>query len=137
MATVPPLSGYGVMKSSSGSPTILVVEDDGLVRQVSAEELIDAGYQVLEAANAEEAIAIFESGVGVALLFTDINMPGELDGLDLARLVHDRWPRVQLLVTSGKASDLDDLPDDGRFISKPYSLRHMRSVVEQLVGKGA
>ena len=137
MATVPPLSGYGVMKSSSGSPTILVVEDDGLVRQVSAEELIDAGSQVLEAANAEEAIAIFESGVGVALLFTDINMPGELDGLDLARLVHDRWPRVQLLVTSGKASDLDDLPDDGRFISKPYSLRHMRSVVEQLVGKGA
>jgi CheY-like chemotaxis protein len=125
------------MKSSSGSPTILVVEDDGLVRQVSAEELVDAGYQVLEAANAEEAIAIFESGVGVALLFTDVNMPGELDGLDLARLVHDRWPRVQLLVTSGNASGLDDLPDDGRFISKPFSLRHMRSVVEQLVGKGA
>src|ERR1700722_1688913 len=121
------------MTSGSGSPIVLVVEDEGLVRQMSADELADAGYQVLEAANSQEAIAILESGVRVAVLFTDVNMPGELDGLELAHLVHDRWPPVRLLVTSGGArTGPDDMPDDGRFISKPYSLRGMCSVVDEL-----
>jgi two-component system, response regulator PdtaR len=113
--------------------TILVVEDEGAIREASACELEDAGYAVLEAAGAREALAVLESGAAVAVLFTDVNMPGELDGLDLARLVHDRWPRVQLLVTSGGAKvGPADLPDDGRFISKPYSLRRMCSLVGEL-----
>jgi CheY-like chemotaxis protein len=126
------------MTHASGSPIVLVVEDEGLVRQMSADELAYAGYQVLEAANSREAIAILESGVCVAVLFTDVNMPGEPDGLELAHLVHDRWPRVGLLVTSGGTrAGPDDVPDDGRFISKPYSLRRMCSVVDELVGAGA
>jgi two-component system, response regulator PdtaR len=126
------------MRSGAGSPIVLVVEDEGLVRQMSADELADAGYQVLEAANSREAISILESGVRVAVLFTDVNMPGELDGLELARLVHDRWPRVGLLVTSGGArAGPDDVPDEGRFISKPYSLRRMCSVVDELVSAAA
>jgi CheY-like chemotaxis protein len=126
------------MTSVSGSPIVLVVEDEGLVRQMSADELADAGYQVLEAANSREAISILESGVRVTVLFTDVNMPGELDGLELAHLVHDRWPRVGVLVTSGGArTGPQDVPDDGRFISKPYSLRRMCSMVDELVGAGA
>jgi two-component system, response regulator PdtaR len=126
------------MTSVSGSPIVLVVEDEGLVRQMSADELADAGYQVLEAANSREAISILETGVGVSVLFTDVNMPGELDGLELAHLVHDRWPRVRVLVTSGGArTGPQDVPDDGRFISKPYSLRRMCSLVDELVGAGA
>jgi two-component system, response regulator PdtaR len=126
------------MRSGAGSPIVLVVEDEGLVRQMSADELADAGYQVLEAANSREAISILESGVRVAVLFTDVNMPGELDGLELARLVRDRWPRVGLLVTSGGArAGPDDVPDEGRFISKPYSLRRMCSVVDELVSAAA
>lgn len=126
------------MTPVSGSPIVLVVEDEGLVRQMSADELVDAGYQVLEAANSREAISILESGVGVTVLFTDVNMPGELDGLELAHLVHDRWPCVRLLVTSGGArAGPQDVPDDGRFISKPYSLRRMCSLVDELVGAGA
>ena len=125
------------METESSSPVILVVEDDGLVRRVSADQLADVGYQVLEAANSEEAIAIFEAGVGVAVLFTDVNMPGDLDGLDLARLVHQRWPNVRLLVTSGGAkAGPDDVPDEGRFIAKPYSLDRMCSMVDELVGQG-
>ena len=126
------------MTLASGSPIILVVEDESLVRQMSADELAEAGYQVLEAGNSQEAIAILESGVRIALLFTDVNMPGEPDGLELARQVHDRWPRVRLLVTSGGArTDPKDVPEDGRFISKPYSLRRLCSVVDELVSAGA
>ena len=122
------------MKQSPGAPTVLVVEDEGLVRQMSAEELADAGYRVLEAANSREAIDILEAGAGVAVLFTDVNMPGELDGLDLARLVHDRWPNVRLLVTSGgQRAGPEDVPDSGLFIPKPYSLRQMCSLVDELV----
>lgn len=122
------------MTSVCGPPIVLVVEDEGLVRQMSADELAEAGYQVLEAANSREAISILESGVGVAVLFTDVNMPGELDGLELAHLVHDRWPRVRLLVTSGGArTGPQDVPDEGRFLSKPYSLQSMCSLVDELV----
>jgi two-component system, response regulator PdtaR len=122
------------MTSVPGSPIVLIVEDEGLVRQMSAYELADAGYQVLEAANSREAMSILESGVGVSVLFTDVNMPGELNGLELARVVHDRWPRVRLLVTSGGArTGPQDVPDDGRFIPKPYSLSRMCSLVAELV----
>jgi two-component system, response regulator PdtaR len=125
------------MNSTQTPPTILVVDDEGLVRQMSADELSDAGYRVLEAANSQEAIAILESGAGVAVLFTDVNMPGALDGLDLARLVHERWPKVRLLVTSGGAKmGPADVPDNGRFIAKPYSLQRMCSVVDELVERG-
>jgi CheY-like chemotaxis protein len=126
------------MKQAPGAPTILVVEDEGLVRQMSVDELADAGYQVLEAANSREAIDILEAGVGVAVLFTDVNMPGDLDGLGLARLVHERWPNVRLLVTSGgQRAGPEDVPDDGLFIAKPYSLQRMCSLVDQLThGKG-
>src|SRR5580692_10441147 len=112
-ATTGPLIGYRRMKQAPGAPTVLVVEDEGLVRQMSADELADAGYQVLEAANSREAIAILETGAGVAVLFTDVNMPGDLDGLDLARLVHERWPNVRLLVTSdGQRAGPEDVPDE-------------------------
>src|SRR5580704_2816251 len=101
------------MKSAEHTSTVLVVEDEGLVRRLSADELEDAGYRVLEAASAEEAISILEDGAGVAVLFTDVNMPGGLDGLALAQLVHDRWPRVRLLVTSGGLKvDPAHRPDD-------------------------
>jgi len=112
---------------------ILVVEDEGLVRQTSVDELCDAGYEVREAANAQEALCILETEARVAVLFTDVNMPGELDGLALARLVVDRWPRVRLLVTSGGGNvGPTDVPVDGRFIAKPYSLSRMRALVDEL-----
>jgi two-component system, response regulator PdtaR len=126
------------MNSLPETPIIPVVEDEGVVRQMSADELVEAGYQVLEAANAQEAIALLEADAGVAVLFTDINMPGDRDGLELAQLVHERWPRVRLLVTSGGPSAHDPvLPDDGRFIAKPYSLRRLCSLVAELVDSSA
>jgi two-component system, response regulator PdtaR len=123
------------MTPDSKSPIVLVAEDEALVRELSVNELEDAGYTVIEAANACQALAILETGVPVAVLFTDVNMPGELDGIDLARLVHRRWPEVRLIITSGKADIPEaELPDLGRFIRKPYRLSEMSQMVGRLAG---
>lgn len=108
--------------SDSAHRRILIVEDDALVRMVGVEMLQDAGFEVNEAETADDAIAILEKSPEVELLFTDIDMPGSMNGLELAALVHQRWPNVQLLVTSGKHNVRNsDVPDDGRFLPKPYS----------------
>lgn len=108
--------------SRSGPETVLVVEDEGLVRLDAAESLRDAGFAVLEATDAAEAMAIMLSGEDFDVLFTDINMPGEMDGLELARRVHDCRPNVRLLLTSGAIKPTrNQIPDDGAFIAKPYS----------------
>jgi CheY-like chemotaxis protein len=103
------------------APDILLVEDEPLIRMCSADLLEDAGYSVIEAENADEAIKILGANPEVKVLFTDVKMPGNLDGLQLARLVHERWPGVKLLVASGHHQLTDgDIPDDGRFLQKPY-----------------
>ena len=102
--------------------TVLVVEDEGLVRLDAAESLREAGFAVLEATDAAEALEIFLGREDIDVLFTDINMPGEMDGLELARRVHDCRPGVRLVLTSGAIKPTpDEIPDDGAFISKPYS----------------
>lgn len=102
--------------------TVLVVEDEGLVRLDAAETLREAGFAVLEAANADEALAVVAGGENVDLLFTDINMPGPIDGLELARRINRLKPRIHLLLTSGKATPpRSQIPDSGAFIAKPYS----------------
>ncbi|MBK3404758.1 response regulator [Methylorubrum populi] len=104
----------------SGLP-ILVVEDDGLVRMVAVDMLEDAGFEVLEAGSADAAWAILERTPAVGALFTDIDMPGSIDGLVLAGRVAERWPHIRLVVTSGGRGLCDrEVPDHGRFLLKPY-----------------
>lgn len=112
------------------TPTILVVEDEALVRMIGADMIEDAGFHVLEAASADEAIQILENATDVKLIFTDVDMPGSMDGIALVKLVHERWPDVRLVLTSGHRSILrQDLPDDGRFVPKPYT---QAKVIEQI-----
>ena len=112
---------------------ILVVEDEALIRLNAVDFLSDEGYFVLEASNADEAIRILEARQDISVIFTDVNMPGSMDGLKLVEFAHRRWPPVLLIVTSGKNALRDsDLPDHGRFIPKPYSRQQVLSVVEQL-----
>lgn len=112
---------------------VLLVEDEDVVRFVGCEAVTEAGHDVLEAANADEALAILEAADDVELLFSDIRMPGSMDGLDLARLVHERWPRIKILLTSGHARLRDrDLPDDGRFLPKPYQIDTLRQTLDEL-----
>ncbi len=110
------------MPGTDTQQTILLVEDETLIRMHGADLLEDAGYEVLEAADAEEALAILASHDSVQLLFSDIDMPGSINGLDLARIVNDRWPDVRLLLTSGNHRLQDDqIPDSGQFVCKPWT----------------
>ncbi len=105
----------------TSAPIILVVEDEVIIRLSTAYNLRDLGWDVREAANAAEALHVLEQCDEVALIFTDIDMPGAMDGLGLARAVSERWPPVIIVITSGMNQPAeDDLPRGATFIPKPY-----------------
>jgi CheY-like chemotaxis protein len=111
------------------------VEDELLLRIGAAEMVADAGFEVVEAGNADEAIAILEARPDTHIVFTDIQMPGSMDGLKLARLIRDRWPPVKLVATSGLVTVSEgDLPDGGLFIGKPYTAARIAEVLRSLAG---
>jgi len=109
----------GCAHRKGGMPIVLVVEDEILIRELVAEELAEAGYIVVVANDADQAIAILEARQDIHLVFTDINMPGSMDGLKLAAAVRDRWPPVHIIITSGKIRPLE-IPANALFIPKPY-----------------
>lgn len=114
--------------------TVLVVEDEILIRMDISEALERAGFGVLEAGNADEAIAILNQRDDVRVLFTDIDMPGSMDGLRLAAAVRDKWPPIEIIVTSGHQQMTDDnLPVDGRFFGKPYRPGQIITAVRELL----
>ncbi len=101
---------------------ILVVDDDALVRVHSNLALEDAGYEVVEASNAADALAKLEERPDIAALFTDVRMPGDLNGIDLANAVHAQRPDIAILVTSGTDNGTTAaLPKAARFVQKPYT----------------
>lgn len=127
-----------VMDEGSNSDTVmvLVVEDEPMIRMNGVDLLEDQGYRVLEAASADEAIALLEQAPDVRLLFSDIDMPGSMNGVELAELVHRRWPGIRLLLTSGQQKvSGDDMPQDGRFLAKPYSRGDVIDQVNDLLGQ--
>jgi len=103
------------------TPAILIVEDELLVRLCAVDTVAAAGFEVIEASSADEAIRILECRNDIRVVFTDIHMPGSMDGLKLAHAVRDRWPPIKIIVTSGRQLvPKDDLPEGGRFFAKPY-----------------
>jgi two-component system, response regulator PdtaR len=125
------------MPDQSGSrPVVLVVEDDGLVRLNTGEMLQHAGFHVVEAANADEAIKWLETGMEFAVLFTDIEMPGSMDGLRLAHAVRNRWPPIKIVATSGHLHfEANELPQGGVFIAKPYTPAQVTKALRDLTGR--
>ena len=115
-------------------PLVLVVEDEFLLRMHAVSLLEEAGFDTLEAGSADEAIPLLESRKDIRIVFTDINLPGSMDGLRLAHAIRHRWPPIELLLTSGhtRVGD-DDMPDRGIFLGKPYDggelIRTVRSLV--------
>lgn len=101
---------------------VLVVEDEALVRFLAVDSIRNAGFKVYEAADADEAFQLLEMYEDIGCVFTDVSMPGSMDGARLAQRVHDRWPPLELLVTSGKyAKNKCELPEGSIFVEKPYS----------------
>ena len=110
---------------------VLVVEDDVWQRSLAMDVLERAGYDVVEATNADEAIAILETRKDIQIVFTDIEMPGSMDGLNLARAIRDRWPPVELIIASGQHRlDDDRIPSRGKFLPKPYDPDTLTAVVK-------
>lgn len=113
--------------------SVLVVEDELLLRIHTVDELTEHGFDVVEAANAQEAVKIFRSGQRFECLFTDVDMPGDMDGLELATLVKNAWPPIDIIVTSGHRDvQSADLPPKGIFVGKPYSLEVIAELINRL-----
>jgi CheY-like chemotaxis protein len=109
------------MSPTTKPPVVLVVEDEILIRMDVADLLTDAGYRVIGEVNADHALAVLSVRSDVDVLFTDINMPGLLNGSALARIVDMRWPGIAIIVTSGAGRPAPgELPDTARFPPKPY-----------------
>ena len=118
---------------------ILVVEDEPLLLMDAIDLITEAGYGAYGAANANEAIRLLEKHSDICVLFTDVHMPGSIDGLTLAHLVRDRWPSVAIIITSGHVTVTDaSLPDRAVFFAKPYTPERLTdtlaSIARQTMG---
>src|SRR6202049_1114159 len=115
-------------------PVVLIVEDEFILRMDAVDMIAGAGFEVLEAGNADEAIDILESRRDITVVFTDIQMPGSMDGLKLARAVRGRWPPIKIVATSALDVRETELPEGGRFLPKPYSPFQVTGVLRELTG---
>ena len=119
----------------SKRPVVLIVEDEFLLRMDAVDMIKAAGFEAVEAGNADDAIEILEARPDITVVFTDIQMPGSMDGLKLARAVRGRWPPIKIVATSGHVDVAEaDLPDGGRFLPKPYSPHQITGVLRELIG---
>jgi two-component system, response regulator PdtaR len=118
-------------QSQRAGTTVLIVEDDFLVRDCTAEALAEAGFEVLQAATGPDALEVLEEA-RVDALFTDINMPGEFDGLELAQRVRHRWPHIAIVITSGRGSP-DGQIEGTRFVPKPYLPESVACLIDEVV----
>ncbi len=112
---------------------VLVVDDEPLVRMLAVEVAEEAGFEVLEASNADEAVILLETVPGIRILMTDVDMPGSMDGLKLAAAVRDRWPPVEIIVVSGmQRPRIHELPERAIFFDKPYDIGKMLMQLQKM-----
>jgi CheY-like chemotaxis protein len=130
--------GAVVARNSRKKRVVLVVEDDELIRMHAADMVRDMGFETIEAANADEAISLLEKCPDITVVFTDIQMPGSMDGLRLLAVVRDRWPPVALLVASGQVQPpASALSAGARFLSKPYLSHQLKTHLSALTETGS
>ena len=124
-----------VLDHSVVPAVVLVVEDEMLLRMRAVDMVEDAGFTSVEAVDADEAVAILELRSDIALLFTDIQMPGSMDGLKLAHAVHERWPPIKIILVSGQLKLANiDIPADSRFFGKPLEAEEMIAEMQDMIG---
>src|SRR3981081_3965308 len=118
--------GTMISGQSAVPRTVLVVEDEMMLRMRAVDMVEDAGFTSVEAVNADDALAILESRSDIELLFTDIQMPGSIDGLKLAYAVHERWPSIKIILVSGQLTPTEaDKPTNSRFFGKPLEVKQI------------
>ena len=134
-SATPKASVMMVLDHSVVPAVVLVVEDEMLLRMRAVDMVEDAGYTSVEAVDADEAVAILESRSDIALMFTDIQMPGSMDGLKLAHTVHERWPPIKIILVSGQMKPATiDIPADSRFYGKPLEATEMIAEMQNMIG---
>lgn len=126
------------MAQPESPPVVLVVEDEMVLRMRAVDIVEDAGFVPIEAVSADEAIKILESRDDISLLFTDIQMPGSMDGLKLAHAAHTRWPHIKIVLVSGQIAVTDaDKPEDSKFFPKPLEIQQMIAELQAMIGEGS
>ena len=122
------------MNSFINAAIVLVVEDDPLLLLHAMDVVIEAGLEPVSATNADEAIYLLESRDDIRIVFTDIDMPGSMDGLKLAAAVRGRWPPIEIILTSGHAAPRPvDMPARSRFFAKPYDVNGVVGVLREMI----
>ena len=112
---------------------VLVVEDDAILRLMAVSVVEDAGFEPIEASNADEAVGILESRNDIRIVFADIHMPGSMDGWKLAARIRDRWPPVEIIITSGYVPAKDvTIPARGLFFPKPYNPHEISEAMRRM-----
>ena len=125
-----------VLDFSCVAAVVLIVEDEMMLRMCAIDMVEDAGYTPIEARDAAEAVAILESRSDIALMCTDIQMPGSMDGLELAHTVRARWPSIKIIVVSGQLNPPSiDLPPCSRFFGKPFEAGQMIAQMRSMIGQ--
>jgi two-component system, response regulator PdtaR len=115
-------------------PVVLVVEDDILLRWTATAIIEQAGFDVVEAGTGVEAMSLLEKRSDIRTVFTDVEMPGSINGLQLAHLIRTRWPSIGIMATSGQLRlREDDLPEGARFLHKPYAVEHLADALKELM----
>jgi CheY-like chemotaxis protein len=135
MASISESSAMMVLDRPVIPAIVLVVEDDMMLRMRAVDMVEDAGYTPVEAVDADEAFAILQARSDIALLFTDIQMPGSMDGLQLAHAVHERWPHLKIILVSGQLELSGiQIPRDSRFFGKPLVSGQMITEMQNMIG---
>jgi len=128
--------GLRVLQFERERPLVLIVEDEFLIRVDAIDVITAGGFDVIEAESADEAIAILECRPDITVVFTDVQMPGSMDGLKLAAAIRGRWPPVKIVATSGLFGiSEDDLPSGSRFLPKPYSALQIVGALRDMTGQ--
>lgn len=126
------------MTTDAAPSVVLVVEDELMLRMRAVDIVQDAGFESVEAISADQALSILEARDDISCLFTDIQMPGSMDGLKLAHVTHARWPHIKIILVSGQiAVTGTDKPEDSKFFPKPLEIEQMILELQEMVGKGA
>jgi CheY-like chemotaxis protein len=121
------------VRNSRAKPVVLVVENEPLIRIMASEMVETAGLAAIEAADAVEAIEVLQNRHDIRIVFSDVKMPGGLDGLQLASIVRDRWPLIEIVLTSGHVTKKEvKLPTGAVFFQKPYRTEDVVSAFRQM-----
>ncbi len=129
------MRGYRIMRRAKDQiTTILLVEDEALIRMATAAMLEDEGYRVLEGKDAVNALAVLDTDPDIDIVITDVQMPGEIDGLELVEIISRKYPHILTLITSGRTS-LNEAQQSGatKFLAKPYTAVAIQSALQAVL----